>query len=102
MNLGSELCTPSEPVCGSYLLFGEYDMISPVPSFINNFTDATVVVAHELSGVQVDIVGLNSGEVGANDCKIFGMNGSAVQICLCASPSNPNALIASHFLQETC
>jgi hypothetical protein len=61
-----------------------------------------VVVAHELSGVQVDIVGLNSGEVDASDCKIFGMNVSAVQICLSASPTNPNALIASHFLQETC
>ena len=97
-----QVCPPSEPVCGSYLLFGGYETISPIPSFINNFTDATVVVAHELSGVQVDIVGLNSGEVDASDCKIFGMNVSAVQICLSASPTNPNALIASHFLQETC
>jgi hypothetical protein len=77
-------------------------MISPVPSFINNYTDATVVVAHELSGVQVDIIGLTSGELDANDCKIFGWNLSAVQICLSASSTNPNALIASHFLLEIC
>lgn len=92
-------CSPSELVCGSRLFVGDYSFIYPVPSFISNFTDATVVVAHQISGVQVDIVGVTSGDVDVSDCKIFGTNFTALQICLTASPTTPNGLIAGHSLQ---
>ena len=96
VSLDTGPCPLNEPVCGSHLFVGDYSFIDPTPSFITNFTDATVVFAHQLSGIQVDIVGLNSGEVDASDCKIFGTNLSALQICITQSTTNPNGLLAGY------
>jgi hypothetical protein len=61
----------------------------------NNFSDADSVFAHQQLGVQVDLSYPVSEFVAtASDCRIWGIQGYALNLCIAPAPGNTSALIA--------
>ena len=94
-DFGYQLSCPTSG-CGSHLFVGGTSFIQPKPIYFTNITTANYVFVHQLQGLQVDTLVLTSGEVQTNDCKIWGSNQAAIQICIADSTASPNALIAGN------
>src|SRR5277367_5101421 len=82
--------------CESYLFVGDLTFIQPTPSQFNNISTANGIFVHQLQGLQVDMLVLASGEVETSDCKIWGNNETAIQICIAKLTDSPNALVAGN------
>lgn len=82
--------------CGSHFFTGNIAFIQPNPIYFTNITTANYVFVRQLQGLQVDTLVLASGEVHASDCKIWGTNQTAIQICIADSTATPNALVAGN------
>ncbi len=87
-------CPTNSSGCGSHLFVGDLSFIQPIPAYFNNVAAANVVFAHQVQGLQVDVLVLGSGEMKTSDCKIWGNNQTAVQMCIANSTANPDALVA--------
>jgi hypothetical protein len=78
----------------SHFFAGPAAFIQPSPPPISNVSDADVVFVHQLQGIQVEFWNVSStDEVFGSDCKIWGSNYGAIQICIRSSSLN-----GSHFL----
>jgi len=85
-----QMATPSPPVlcnsydeCSSYLFPGPASLIIPTPVYISNFSDADAIQVYGSASVQIDYWKPNvSDQWSSADCRIWGSNESAIQICI--------------------
>lgn len=81
--------------CISSFILGSYGLIQPPPLPASNYSKADSIFLHRLQGVQVEFWDSDLGEqFTSNDCKIWGTNESAIEVCIRQSSFEKNYLVA--------
>ena len=84
----------SEPGCISSFILGSYGLIQPPPLPASNYSMADSISIRGLQGVKVDFWDSDLGEqFMSEDCKIWGSNETAIEICLRQSSHEKNNLV---------
>jgi hypothetical protein len=80
--------TCSTPPCLSYFLPGSMGLVILDPELPpigkNNFSDATAFIVNDAPGYQIEFTPVTTEDLPleGNDCKIYGIPGAALQICV--------------------
>lgn len=81
--------------CLSTFVVGPVGFIQPPPLQSTNYSRADTIFVHRLQGVQIEFWDADHGEqFMIKDCKTWGTNNSAIQVCIGVSSVDKHYLVA--------
>lgn len=82
--------------CLSTFIVGPIGLIQPPPLPISSYPSADTIFVHSLQGVETEFWDVDSRDRFnlTDDCKVWGTNDSAIQVCISASSLDKDHLIA--------
>jgi hypothetical protein len=101
---GGQILLSQGPGFSSHFLTGGLAFMQPIGEIVGkNFSDAGSVFAHQQLGVQVDLsYPVSEFVASTSDCRIWGIQGYALNLCIAPAPGNTSALIAGTIGVKKC